>query len=765
MQMSGNYGQDILLWPASDGIIEYGSHPGFGNNPLSGLPKRFLAASGGNVELFSPQVASAIKGFAAAHQVSVQELVEPEPNKYLTQHIAQRQGLLTESEISDNKAKGNPPFVMEIDPNEMRRVEQVRAAFATVNFNGRRYGTVADRKSWVGQAFVVFDGVDKLKDKGNWVADANTGRLGAFVEKPIFADIVDKVVEKGNGTDVINAFNVMADKQTVWDLFITKFSSQRNDQHQLVSEIICSFFDKVFGGGLMRKDRKHPVSNAVVEYMNENPEVQVLGFNYGEGYYFGDIGNLDLNARMYFLVIADRSIDFDHRRNTDSIVIPPNVVVNYGQGKRKKKLDDLAESERSKALFLLKNVRITADDRKEPYELNLAEGSGIISSVIRFSKKGLTTLDLTKGSVIVDSEIDGPVVFRNEYALLEGVMHIPLQGINTYDYKLASYHGGMTDKFGPTPVLEVWGGETTGTLFIHDKDGSVKNVVSRVWNLDLKGEIGAVSMGSGNLPAGIMAVILDSKSRDVSKKGAETLSMGAQELSYRQLTINHPRLLGIPGVSEWRHDVMVRPVIKLSELSGLTSIRGSQFLDSDGGIKGTIWEFIPESTTEVRLRKLDEDTIVEIPNMPDGISTGDLLKLDAILDRAKPTTRALFDLPIYHNVYFGEALQTVDSVIERERLEFVRTAYATNQPYAYDSAAMVTQAVDNATLTSEKIPGGINLSSKNLYMESEGDKVNIAFNPAMIAQFKRGDFSGIKVNILETVPVNVMQVLGLKKGI
>ena len=51
-------------------------------------------------------------------------------------------------------------------------------------------------------------------------------------------------------------------------------------------------------------------------------------------------------------------------------------------------------------------------------------------------------------------------------------------------------------------------------------------------------------------------------------------------------------------------------------------------------------------------------------------------------------------------------------------------------------------------------PGGIDLNSKNLNMQSEGQKVNITFNPAMIAQFKRGDFSGVRFQILDVVPVN-----------
>ncbi len=63
-----------------------------------------------------------------------------------------------------------------------------------------------------------------------------------------------------------------------------------------------------------------------------------------------------------------------------------------------------------------------------------------------------------------------------------------------------------------------------------------------------------------------------------------------------------------------------------------------------------------------------------------------------------------------------------------------------------------------------KIPGGIDLNSRNLNMQSEGEKVDITFDPAMIAQFRRGDFSGVRIQILDVVPVNLMPLLGLRES-
>ena len=59
--------------------------------------------------------------------------------------------------------------------------------------------------------------------------------------------------------------------------------------------------------------------------------------------------------------------------------------------------------------------------------------------------------------------------------------------------------------------------------------------------------------------------------------------------------------------------------------------------------------------------------------------------------------------------------------------------------------------------------GGIDLNSKTLNLESSGQKVNINFNPAIIAQFKRGDFSGVKIQVLEVVPISLVALLGLKE--
>jgi len=83
---------------------------------------------------------------------------------------------------------------------------------------------------------------------------------------------------------------------------------------------------------------------------------------------------------------------------------------------------------------------------------------------------------------------------------------------------------------------------------------------------------------------------------------------------------------------------------------------------------------------------------------------------------------------------------------------------------AQASQAMSTLPEAEQLVSPNSPEGGIDLNSRNLNMESSGQKINITFNPAMIAQFERGDFSGVKIKILDVVPINLMPFLGLKEN-
>ncbi len=72
--------------------------------------------------------------------------------------------------------------------------------------------------------------------------------------------------------------------------------------------------------------------------------------------------------------------------------------------------------------------------------------------------------------------------------------------------------------------------------------------------------------------------------------------------------------------------------------------------------------------------------------------------------------------------------------------------------------------VDKATVSTPKKYGGIDLNSKNIQMDVYGDKIDIKFDPAMIAQFKSGDFSGVHPVIINITPIlSIFPLLGLKE--
>jgi|GEM_PF-5990717 len=65
-----------------------------------------------------------------------------------------------------------------------------------------------------------------------------------------------------------------------------------------------------------------------------------------------------------------------------------------------------------------------------------------------------------------------------------------------------------------------------------------------------------------------------------------------------------------------------------------------------------------------------------------------------------------------------------------------------------------------------KRQGGISLNAKNMQMNERGDTINLHFNEAMVAQFRRGDFSGVRMELLGVVPIiDIRLMMGLKKSL
>ena len=94
-----------------------------------------------------------------------------------------------------------------------------------------------------------------------------------------------------------------------------------------------------------------------------------------------------------------------------------------------------------------------------------------------------------------------------------------------------------------------------------------------------------------------------------------------------------------------------------------------------------------------------------------------------------------------------------------------QTHYGNGKPIIVENGRQITVEPNDKRLKRDRamIQGGIDFASKHLHMETSGDKINITFNPAMMAQFERGDFSGVKIQILDVVPISLMPLLGLKE--
>jgi hypothetical protein len=62
-----------------------------------------------------------------------------------------------------------------------------------------------------------------------------------------------------------------------------------------------------------------------------------------------------------------------------------------------------------------------------------------------------------------------------------------------------------------------------------------------------------------------------------------------------------------------------------------------------------------------------------------------------------------------------------------------------------------------------KTRGGIDLNARNMSMDVGGEKIDIHFDKAMIAQFRRGDFSGVRPVIMSITPLaSIKPLLGIK---
>jgi hypothetical protein len=103
--------------------------------------------------------------------------------------------------------------------------------------------------------------------------------------------------------------------------------------------------------------------------------------------------------------------------------------------------------------------------------------------------------------------------------------------------------------------------------------------------------------------------------------------------------------------------------------------------------------------------------------------------------------------------------------VAKESMDYVgmmREGVLLNEEASQDNALVSVKqpAVDQALTTRRE--GGINLDSKNLQLDVNGEEINIKFDPAMIEQFKKGDFTGVRPVIINITPIaNMLPLLGM----
>ncbi len=72
---------------------------------------------------------------------------------------------------------------------------------------------------------------------------------------------------------------------------------------------------------------------------------------------------------------------------------------------------------------------------------------------------------------------------------------------------------------------------------------------------------------------------------------------------------------------------------------------------------------------------------------------------------------------------------------------------------------------DEAMKANEAFPGGIDLNSKNMSLDvaKDGQGIEMKFDPAMVAEFQKGNFTGVEGVILRIVPIqSPLLILGLE---
>ncbi len=120
--------------------------------------------------------------------------------------------------------------------------------------------------------------------------------------------------------------------------------------------------------------------------------------------------------------------------------------------------------------------------------------------------------------------------------------------------------------------------------------------------------------------------------------------------------------------------------------------------------------------------------------------------------------------------YSSSSLKIPARRVDREAVETKYQSFVQTYPGGTPDHGPAPDAAMKASIQSSQLnasPGGIDLNAKNMGLDvaKEGSGVDIKFDPAMVAEFQRGDFSGIAPLIIRIVPItSALPILGLGKS-
>jgi len=136
-----------------------------------------------------------------------------------------------------------------------------------------------------------------------------------------------------------------------------------------------------------------------------------------------------------------------------------------------------------------------------------------------------------------------------------------------------------------------------------------------------------------------------------------------------------------------------------------------------------------EAMPNAQLNALQQSLVVEVNKLPGLFENGSIVKIDVPAD-------------------IEEAKATLDSAMTVNSTRIL---------------SRVNHKMSTVLFNGHSTPGGIDLNAKNMSLDITGNGIEMKFDPAMVAEFRRGNFSGIVANIIRITPIkSPLPMMGLE---